>query len=201
MSHERPTLIALAGPNGAGKSTAGPRLLRETLGVTVFVNADVIAQGLAAFEPERVAVAAGRLMLARLRELGRQRKTFAFETTLAGRAYARWLYDLLRKGYEFDLVFLYLPSPEFAIERVRSRVHTGGHAIPESTIRRRYHAGLRNFFALYRPLTTTWRTFDNSKSVPLRLLAAGRGVEVEEVHDEATWRRLETTYGSQRRGG
>src|SRR5262245_60452014 len=104
MSQAQPTVIALAGPNGAGKSTAGPRLLRETLGVTVFVNADVIAQGLAAFEPERVAVAAGRLMLARLRELGRQRKTFAFETTLAGRAYAPWLDGLLGQGYEFDLV-------------------------------------------------------------------------------------------------
>ena len=86
-----PSLIALAGPNGAGKSTAGPSLLKDTLGVTEFVNADLIAQGLSPFAPEAAAVAAGRVMLARLRDLARRRATFAFETTLAGRAYAPWI--------------------------------------------------------------------------------------------------------------
>ena len=43
-----PSIIALAGPNGAGKSTAGPALVRDALGVTHFVNADIIARGLAA---------------------------------------------------------------------------------------------------------------------------------------------------------
>ena len=114
----RPSVIALAGPNGAGKSTVGPGLLRGALRVTTFVNADVIAQGLSAFDPDAVAFAAGRVMRARLRELAARRASFAFETTLAGRTHAPWLRMLIRTGYAFRLVFLWLPSPELAVERV-----------------------------------------------------------------------------------
>ena len=46
MLNYRPHLIVIAGPNGAGKSTTAPSLLKGTLGVTEFVNADLIAQGL-----------------------------------------------------------------------------------------------------------------------------------------------------------
>jgi predicted ABC-type ATPase len=78
-----PTLIILAGPNGAGKSTVAETLIRETLQVFEFVNADTIARGLSAFAPDSVAFAAGRIMLMRLRELVEARANFAFETTLA----------------------------------------------------------------------------------------------------------------------
>jgi predicted ABC-type ATPase len=112
-----PGVVALAGPNGAGKSTTGPPLLKDTLGVTQFVNADLIAEGLAAFDPAGAALTAGKIMLSRIQELADSRTTFAFETTLAGRSSARWLLDLIKKGYLFHIVFLWLPSPEFALER------------------------------------------------------------------------------------
>ena len=67
MPTTNPSVIVLAGPNGAGKTTAAPVLLRETLGVVEFVNADTIAQGLAAFDPDGVAFEAGHIMHARLR--------------------------------------------------------------------------------------------------------------------------------------
>jgi predicted ABC-type ATPase len=153
-----PSLIALAGPNGAGKSTAGPALLKDTLGVTEFVNADLIAQGLSPFAPETAALAAGRIMLTRLRHLARRRVTFAFETTLAGRAYAPWIARLIDSGYELHLVFLWLRNPELAIQRVADRVRQGGHNVPKEVVRRRYHRGLDNFRRIYRPLATTWRT-------------------------------------------
>lgn len=86
-----PHVIVLAGPNGAGKSTTAPALLRDVLGITELVNADLIAQGLSAFGPERAALAAGRIMLGRLQELARRRASFAFETTLAGRSLRPWL--------------------------------------------------------------------------------------------------------------
>jgi len=123
---ENPSIIALAGPNGAGKSTAGPALIRDTLGVTTFVDADVIARGLSAFAPEAAARPAGRIMLRRMRELTRQRESFAFETTLAGRSYATWIEDLLCRHYEFHVVFLWLPSADFAVARVADRVRLGG---------------------------------------------------------------------------
>lgn len=82
-----PTVIVLAGINGAGKTTAARSLLANTLQVTTFVNADVIAQGLSGFDPDAAALRAGRIMLEQLEELAAQRANFAFETTLAGRTY------------------------------------------------------------------------------------------------------------------
>ena len=142
MSEPHPNIVILAGPNGAGKSTAAPTLLHGTLGVTEFVDADIIARGLSAFNVESVAMAAGRVMLARLRELARQRVTFAFETTLASRSFAPWLADLKDAGYAVDLMFLWLPSADFAIQRVADRVRRGGHTVAPETIRRKYRSGL-----------------------------------------------------------
>ncbi|MBN2579517.1 MAG: AAA family ATPase [Pirellulales bacterium] len=189
-----PTVIVLAGPNGAGKTTAAPSLLRETLEVVEFVNADTIAQGLAAFSPELVALKASAIMLARLKELGFQQRSFAFETTLASRSLAPWLAELIQTGYEFHLVFLWLPSVEFALHRVADRVRMGGHDVPAETVRRRYHAGLRNFFSMYQPLANKWRRYDNSNVNTLRLIASGKGDSVERVDDETIWRQIEKEY-------
>lgn len=176
----RPSVIALAGPNGAGKSTLGPVLLRDTLAVRHFVNADVIAQGLSAFAPEREAFSAGRIMVRRLHDLAEHGETFAFETTMAGRSYAPWLEGLIQRGYDFHLVFLWLPSAELAVARVASRVARGGHSVPTRTVQRRYNSGLVNFFDLYRDLATTWRLFDASG--PVRLLATQ-----DKIIDADTW--------------
>jgi predicted ABC-type ATPase len=191
------SVVALAGPNGAGKSTTGPPLLKETLGVTQFVNADLIAEGLSAFDPAGAALTAGKVMLSRIKDLADSRTTFAFETTLAGRSYARWLSDLIKKGYRFHVVFLRLPSPEFALERVRDRVRRGGHPVPERTVRRHFHAGLTNFFSLYQPMADTWRIFDNSGTPPPNLVAAGRGENVTLVEDATIWTQLTKTCGDQ----
>ncbi len=162
MSDSVPSVIVLAGPNGSGKTTSAPRLLRDVLGVVTFVNADTIAQGLAAFSPELAALEAGAIMLSRLRRLGELRRTFAFETTLAGRSLSPWLAQLVATGYEFHLIYFWLSSPDLAVARVADRVRKGGHDVPEETIRRRYRAGQKNFFQLYMPLATKWQLFDNS---------------------------------------
>src|SRR5947207_12600892 len=112
-----PYVIVVAGANGAGKSTAAPYLLRDTLKVAEFVNADAIAVGLSAFRPESVAIAAGRIMLARLKSLAEAREDFAFETTLAGRNFAPWLRELRAVGYRAHLAFLSLPNPDLAVAR------------------------------------------------------------------------------------
>ena len=186
MSETWPSVVILAGPNGAGKSTAAPALLHGTLAVNVFVNADVIARGLSAFDPESAAIAAGRIMLARLRELAEQRVSFAFETTLASRTFAPWLQDLRVSGYEVHFLFLWLPSPEFALERVADRVRAGGHDVPAATVRRRYRAGLRNFFSLYEPLATSWGLYDSSGPEP-RLVAERLDTLPPRVYDESVW--------------
>src|SRR6266516_614036 len=110
-----PNLVVIAGPNGAGKSTVAPTLLRDLLGIDEFVNADVIARGLSAFDPESAAIQAGRIMLQRLRQLAQQRADFAFETTLASRSFAPWIAGLLESGYVFRLVYLWVESVELCI--------------------------------------------------------------------------------------
>jgi len=170
---QSPQIVIIAGPNGAGKSTLAPYLLRDWLGLLEYVNADTIAQGLSAFRPEQAAFEAGRIMLGRLRELAGKRENFAFETTLATRSYAPWLAELRRQGYRVHLSFIWLNSPEIALQRVRERVQSGGHGIPEETVRRRYRKGLQNFFALYQPLADTWGVYDNSASPNPVLVATG----------------------------
>lgn len=186
MREPRPSVVILAGPNGAGKSTAAPALLHGTLAVNEFVNADVIARELSAADPESAAIAAGRVMLARLRELADRRISFAFETTLASRTFAPWLRDLRASGYDVQLVFLWLPSADFAIERVAGRVRGGGHNVPAATVRRRYRSGLRNFFSLYEPLASAWRFYDSSRPLP-KLVAEGLESQPSKVYDQGVW--------------
>ena len=195
VPEEAPRIVMLAGPNGAGKSTVAPRLLVGALGVTEFVNADVIARGLSAFAPDRVAIQAGKLMLARIRELASKRESFAFETTLASRSFARWLRELTDAGYEFHLLFLYLSTAHAAVERVMERVRLGGHSVPEETIRRRYRTGLRNFFSLYMPLATSWCMYNNSGDAPVPIAMSSAGGDLR-VKEPAIWNLLERQYGN-----
>jgi predicted ABC-type ATPase len=191
-----PQVIAVAGPNGAGKSTAAPYLLRDTLKVAEFVNADAIAAGLSAFRPESVAVAAGRIMLARMRSLAAARADFAFETTLASRSLAPWLASLRHGGYHLHLVFLWLRSADLAVTRVGDRVRLGGHDVPAAVVRRRYEKGLRNFFGLYMSLVDSWQAFDNSDASGPRPMASGQGRRVGMVGDPDAWHRLTELYGA-----
>jgi predicted ABC-type ATPase len=181
----RPQVAVLAGINGAGKSTAAQHLLRDALKIPSFTNADTIARGLNAFDVESEAVKAGRIMLEHLHELAAKRRSFAFETTLSGRAYARWLGELIRDGYAVHLFYYWLDSPELAIGRVAERVRAGGHHVPEDTIRRRYTRSVRNFLELYRPVVTTWQVYDNSHSA--RRLIAVNNSFFDTILDPDTW--------------
>lgn len=189
MAEVSPTIIILAGPNGAGKTTAAPFVLHESFGITEFVNADDIARGLSGFAPETAAIAAGRIMLNRLRSLAANLATFAFETTLSTRSYARWLPTLQHSGYRVGLVFLYLDSPDLAIERVRGRVAEGGHDVPTPIIRRRYTRGLDNLINLYLPIADEWAVYNNSGQTP-DLIAEGRTRRADQVVDAERWKRI-----------
>ncbi len=195
MPQAAPNVVVLGGPNGAGKTTSAPKVLEGALGIGEFVNADVIAQGLSGFRPEQAGLAAGRIMLARLHDLARQRCSFAFETTLASRTFAPWLADLMLSGYQFHLVFLWLPSADLAVARVAARVQEGGHNVPEVTIRRRFEAGLSSFFRLYQPISTTWQLCDNSVSDNPRLIASGEAAHTRLVVDSSAWEPIERRYG------
>jgi predicted ABC-type ATPase len=160
-----PKLYIRAGCNGAGKTTASYTVLPEMLDCKEFVNADEIARGLSPFNPEGVAIEAGRLMLRRIRELIADGQDFAFETTLATRSYAGFVREAQALGYSVTLVFFWLQTPEMAIERVACRVASGGHRIDETTIRRRYAKGIHNLFHIYMDLVDYWFIFDSSDTL------------------------------------
>ncbi len=194
MASTTPELVVLAGPNGAGKSTLAPWLLRDGWGIKEFVNADEIAKGLSGFQPETVALQAGRLMWERLEELAVSRKSFAFETTLASRTYAPWIVKRKAEGYQTRLVFIWLPSAEMAIRRVTDRVRVGGHHIPDDVIRRRYAGGLRNLFELYLPLIDRWQVLDGTEPADLRLVASGGAGRSPRVLDQKTWSHINASH-------
>jgi len=172
VAEERPpNVYIVAGPNGAGKSTFARLFLPDYADCKEFVNADLIAAGLSPFNPESLAIEAGRLMLERIETLARSRVDFGFETTLAGRSQVSLITRLRDDGYRVHLFFLWLPTPELALERVHDRVLAGGHLVPEETVRRRLTRGISNFFHLYQQLLDSYLIFDNSGASP-RLVAA-----------------------------
>jgi predicted ABC-type ATPase len=194
MSEPSPNVVVIAGANGSGKSTLAPSLLRDYAFITEFVNADTIAQGLSGFDAESVAFQAGRIMLSRIRELARHRVDFGFETTLASRTFAPWLRELRETGYRCHLLFLWLASPDVAVARVQDRVAAGGHDVPEATVRRRYHAGLRNFFRLYKPIVDRWSMFDNSSPAGRTLIAAQVSDSPAQVGLQLIWNQIRGQY-------
>lgn len=178
--------MIIAGPNGSGKSTAATRLLPEGM---PFVNADMIAAEIAGRPGVPGDINAGRVLVERVTRLEEARADFAFETTLSSRGLASRMERWREIGYESHLVFFWLPDADLAVERVRGRVRDGGHHVPDDTVRRRFRAGLRNFFRLYRERSDTWRMYDNSTTEPVPI-ARGRRGEPPAVERSDLWHTL-----------
>ncbi|MDE2852205.1 MAG: zeta toxin family protein [Acidobacteriota bacterium] len=159
MPSER-KIIVIAGPNGAGKTTFALEYLPYEPACSVFVNADLIAAGVSPLAPEVAAFRAGRLMLEEIDRHASQGRSFAFETTLAGRGYVGRIRRWRSQGYVVKLIYLPLATPEEAIRRVQQRVMQGGHGIPEAVIRRRFDRSAVNFRLVYRHLVDSWLVLD-----------------------------------------
>ena len=154
-------IIIIAGPNGAGKTTFARDFLPAEAQTLRFINADLIAAGLAPFNPESASFKAGRLMLQEIDDCVDAGHSFAFETTLSGLSYLKKITDWQHLGYQVKLWFLSLPNEDIAVSRVARRVLQGGHNISEDIIRRRFKAGLENFHKRYSKVVDSWAFFDN----------------------------------------
>lgn len=190
-----PNLYILAGPNGVGKTTAAYTLLPEVLGILEFVNADEIARGLSPFNVEAVAFEAGRIMLQRIDVLISKGVDFAFETTLSTRSYVQTIRRAKQAGYIVTLCFIYLSSPEMAVNRVAKRVSMGGHFIPTDVVHRRYERSLKNLFSLYLSICDSFIIINNSYKEPVEV-ARGSLLKPNEINDQALWNSLTNTYGN-----
>jgi predicted ABC-type ATPase len=138
---------------------------------------------LSPFEPQKAAIKAGKLVLQQIQEFARQGIDFGFETTLSGKSYVKLLKELKGKGYNLHLFFLWIPSTELAISRIRDRVFEGGHNVPDIDVRRRFTRGISNLFKLYKPLLTSWILFDNSEERP-RIIAKFIDTHLEIIDNE-----------------
>lgn len=156
----------IAGSNGSGKTTFAREFLPGYVHCLNFINPDLVAAGLSPFAPERAMLKAGRLVLQEIEENIRARKDFAFETTLSGRAYLHLISKIKEAGYRVHMFYLWIPSPELAIQRIRIRVEEGGHHVAENDVRRRYKRTLGNLFNHYRTLLDSLHFFDSSTSSP-----------------------------------
>jgi len=183
-------LYVIAGCNGAGKTTASYTVLPDMLDCREFVNADEIAKGLSPFNPESVAIDAGRLMRQRMDDLLVTGDDFAFETTLATRSYIRFIEQARTRGYFVSLLFFWLPTPEQAVARVATRVSEGGHDIPEEVIRRRYATGIRNLTTLYTPVCDYWVIYDNSSAEGIKKVAWGTHGAIREIEDTLAYQKI-----------
>jgi predicted ABC-type ATPase len=161
-----PNLFIIAGCNGAGKTTASYTILPEIFNCKEFVNADSIAAGLSPFNPENVALEAGRIMLTRIETLMQQKEDFAIETTLATRSYVDLIKRARHVGYKIKLIYFWLRSPEEAILRVATRVSKGGHNIPNDVVERRYFRGIYNLINLYMAVCDNWLVVNNNETTP-----------------------------------
>ena len=190
-------LYIIAGCNGAGKTTASFTILPEVLGCKEFINADEIAKGLSPFQPESVAMQAGRIMLARMDELLQKGETFAFETTLATKSYKQKIEWAQANGYEVTLLFFWLDSPNMAKKRVAQRVAEGGHSIPSQTIERRYHNGIANLFAIYIDMVDICYIFDNSEGERTPIAKKYKG-EKEIIYNTNLYNQMKNSYEKER---
>ncbi|MFO8032166.1 MAG: hypothetical protein R6U22_06450 [Desulfohalobiaceae bacterium] len=189
-SNEKNRIIIIAGPNGAGKTTCARQLLQEFLQIHEYVNADQIALELYGCYPENDVIRPGKIMLQRMHELVAQNKEFAFETTLAPRSFAKWIKNLISRNYLFILHYVFLQSPDLAVQRVLTRVKLGGHPVPEHVVRRRYWAGIANFFKLYSPLAHTWMVYDNSGLTQPQCIAYASSDQEPNILEPEIWNKF-----------
>ena len=180
----QPRFLLMAGPNVAGKSTCATFFLPESM---PYINADEIAKTLSGQQTKEAEIQAGRIALQFMDQAEAARQRFATETTLASTTLASRAVRRQKAGYHSHLLFLWTPEPDFSIQRVAMRVQAGGHDIPEETIRRRWLAGLRNFFSLYQPIADVWDVVDNFTSDTPQLIASGRLGEPEDIHALSLW--------------
>ncbi|MFH1798050.1 MAG: zeta toxin family protein [Candidatus Omnitrophota bacterium] len=173
----------IAGANGSGKTTFARTFLPEYAKCDRFINADLIASGLSPFSPQQVAIKSGRLVLEQIKEYSENGVDFGFETTMSGITYLKYFKMLKEKGYNTHIYFLWIPSSQLAIARVKDRVSQGGHDVPIADIKRRFERSTENFFKQYRLLADQWMLFNNEQSKP-KLIARKQNAHVDVINQE-----------------
>ena len=186
-----PSVYVVAGPNGSGKTTFAKEFLPNFANCPNFVNADLIALGLAPFNPKDASIRAGKLVVTRIHDFSNAGDDFGFETTLSGRTHLRMFRTLKEKGYRIHMFFLWVPGPELSLLRIKNRVAEGGHDVLMQDVRRRFPRSIANFFGTYVPFVDSWMLFDNSGAKPV--LAAKSAKDGPAIENAEAYKRITGT--------
>ncbi len=171
----------VAGPNGSGKTTFAREFLPNYAKCSHFVNADLIAQGLSPFSPGQVAIKSGKLVLEQIKEYTKSKIDFGFETTMSGVTYLRYFKMLKKNGYKINIFFLWIPSSQLAVLRVKDRVAQGGHNVPTIDVKRRFKRSIDKFFKEYRLLADKWILFNNAETIP-KIIVRKQNAHIEIIN-------------------
>ena len=178
-------LYIIAGANGSGKSTLASELLpSENL---EFLNADDVAKEICPDNIESVKIKAGKIVLKRLEDLFNRKKSFAIETTLAGKNHIKTIKKAKDLDYQVILIYSYLDNPILCENRIKVRVLNGGHNIPKEDIQRRFYRSKENFWNMYKNLVDEWNLFYNGSSEYILVAQSNQsGIEIfnENLYNE-----------------
>ncbi len=192
MNRSNPNLVMVAGPNGAGKSTVADFLITNR-SIDSYINADVIARGMAASGEQSSEISAGKVLLQVLHDALSRRQSIAFESTMSGLGWKKLIRNAKAAGYTATICYIAVSSPEISIERVAARVALGGHDIPVETIRRRYVKSLTRSLNEYRYLVDYWYFFDNSGD-SAQLIAASEPSDGLAIFNAEIWSAYEQRF-------
>jgi predicted ABC-type ATPase len=182
-----PRLTIIAGANGCGKSTFTSR--SSFVYDIPLLDPDAIGEALQPTIPGTSAVAAARHVLTVAHKHISKRESFAVETTIAGQGYLRMMVDARTRGFEVVLVFIGTENVELNLARIRDRVLSGGHNVPEGDVRRRYKRSFENLpIAIQRADHTI--LFDNSSEEGYRLIAVLGPPETQWFEPVPAWAAL-----------
>lgn len=171
-------VLIIAGPNGVGKTTFAVNLI-DNGWIQHFVNADEIAKEYLNLDKNIANFKASRIFLKTIDRLEKGEESFAFETTLSGKAYLKRIERLQKQGWKVSLYYLFVSSPEVSVFRVAERVAHGGHDITSETIFRRFPKSLINFYNDFLPVVDYAECILNEGQEPLSVFKSVNGKIIE----------------------
>ncbi|MFH0702233.1 MAG: AAA family ATPase [bacterium] len=174
-------IFIIAGANGSGKTTLAKELLPELS--LEFVNADEIARAINPDDLQAVRVQAGKKVFKKIDEMLLQEKSFAIETTLSGNFLVKVIKQAKIQGYNTVLIYSFVDNPQICIERIKVRVRTGGHYVPDEDVIRRYYRSKNNFWKKYKDIVDEWTVFYNGLERSI-LVAKGESETIESIQEE-----------------
>jgi len=173
MMHKDTWMIVICGPNGAGKSTFYENFLKDDpfFKKVDFINLDVEAAQLAVgdLSPDDVMIDAGRNIKNKIAEKMKNRETFIYETTSAGRSHFKFMREAQAAGFKIASIFIGLSSSKLSLLRVKERVSNGGHDVDADVIERRFPHIMKNFPEMLK-ISDVSVAFDNSRKTPYQLI-------------------------------